>query len=181
MLALLFSTIENERFLNRKEEVELLNELHQANIKLKEEIKAYPINEQYAEEIIEQNQTLRIERNNLIRENEQLKKTLTKTEEKKNHERYIVDDCGSIIDIETREFYDYPEDDCKVLNKQWNDICDLDEECAKYLADKIQSLEEFEQWTNVLRNKIIEQKHRIQKLEGMLTMFEFIESNKEEK
>ena len=103
------------------------------------------------------------------------------TKEKKYYERYIVDDCGSIIDIETREFYDYPEDICKVLNKQWNDICDLDEECAKYLAANIQSLEEFEQWTNVLKNKIIEQKHRIQKLEGMLTMFEFIESNKEEK
>ena len=98
------------------------------------------------------------------------------TEEKKYYERYIVDDCGSIIDIETREFYDYPEDICKVLNKQWKDICDLDEKCAKYLADK----KEFEQWTNVLRDKIIEQKHRIQKLEGMLTMFKFIE-NEEEK
>lgn len=99
------------------------------------------------------------------------------TEEKKYYERYIVDDCGSIIDIETREFYDYPEDICKVLNKQWNDICDLDEECAEYLANNIQSLEEFEQWTDVLKNKIIEQKHRIQKLEGMLTMFEFIEDD----
>ena len=103
------------------------------------------------------------------------------TEEKKYYERYIVDDFGSIIDIETREFYDCPEDICKVLNKQWNDIRDLDEECAGYLANNIQSLEEFEQWTNVLKNKIIEQKHRIQKLESMLTMFEFVEENKEEK
>lgn len=100
------------------------------------------------------------------------------TEEKEYYERYIVDDCGSIIDIETREFYDYPEDVCKVLNKQWKDICDLDEEAGQYLADRIQALEEFEQWTNVLKNKIIEQKHRIQKLESMLIMFDFIEEEK---
>lgn len=46
------------------------------NEQLKEEIRAYPINEQYAEEIMQQNQKLRIERNDLRRENEQLKKQL---------------------------------------------------------------------------------------------------------
>ena len=49
-------------------------QLQEENEQLKEEIRAYPINEQYAEEIMQQNQKLRIERNNLQRENEQLRK-----------------------------------------------------------------------------------------------------------
>lgn len=48
-------------------------QLQEENEQLKEEIRAYPINEQYAEEIMQQNQKLRIERNNLQRENEQLR------------------------------------------------------------------------------------------------------------
>ena len=54
--------------------VDLVNEQQGIISALKEEIRAYPINEQYAEEIIQQNQKLRIERNDLRRENEQLKK-----------------------------------------------------------------------------------------------------------
>lgn len=56
-----------------KYQCNLMNELYDENEQLKEEIRAYPINEQYAEEIIEQNQKLLIERNDLRRENEQLK------------------------------------------------------------------------------------------------------------
>ena len=56
--------------------VNLLNELNDENEQLKEEIRAYPINEQYAEEIMQQNQKLRIERNDLRIKNEKLKKKL---------------------------------------------------------------------------------------------------------
>ena len=50
--------------------------LKEENEQLKEEIKAYPINEKYAEEIMQQNQKLRIERNDLRIQNEKLKKKL---------------------------------------------------------------------------------------------------------
>lgn len=59
--------------LNIFECADLLNKLTDENERLKEEIRAYPINEQYAEEIMQQNQKLRIEKNDLRRENEQLK------------------------------------------------------------------------------------------------------------
>lgn len=47
-------------------------ELKEKNKQLKEEIRAYPINEEYTEEIMQQNQKLRIERNHLRKENEEL-------------------------------------------------------------------------------------------------------------
>lgn len=66
--------LENDCILLSDDVVDLLNALYEENKRLKEEIKAYPINKQYAEEIIKQNKKLRIERNHLRRENEQLKK-----------------------------------------------------------------------------------------------------------
>lgn len=59
---------------------DLLNQLTKENKQLKEEIRAYPINEQYAEEIMQQNQKLRIERNDLRRENKQLREELSECE-----------------------------------------------------------------------------------------------------
>lgn len=32
-------------------------------------------------------------------------------------ERYIIDDCGTLIDIETRNTYDYVDEICPVLNR----------------------------------------------------------------
>ena len=54
----------------------IIKKLFKENIKLKEEIKTYPINEQYAEEIIQQNKKLRIERNKLKKENDDLLKSI---------------------------------------------------------------------------------------------------------
>ena len=61
---------------SNKELVRKYLQLKEENEQLKEEIRAYPINEEYAEEIIQQNQKLRIERNDLRRENKQLRKEL---------------------------------------------------------------------------------------------------------
>lgn len=48
-------------------------------------------------------------------------------------ERYIVDTTGSIVDIEERVFYDYPEDVCKILNKYHNKESKEEEENIKTL------------------------------------------------
>lgn len=51
-----------------------IKELKEKNKQLKEEIRAYPINEEYAEEIMKQNKNLRIEKIDLQTRNKKLKK-----------------------------------------------------------------------------------------------------------
>ena len=40
----------------------------------------------------------------------------------------MVDDCGTLIDMETRDNYDYVEEVCPVLNEQDKRIRELEEE-----------------------------------------------------
>lgn len=95
---------------------DLLNQLTKENEQLKEEIRAYPINEQYAEEIIQQNQKLRIERNDLRRENKQLREELSECEKF----RYSV----------FKRIEKTIEDNC-VLNKDAKYPCKAYDECLK--------------------------------------------------
>ena len=43
-------------------------------------------------------------------------------------ERFIVDDAGTLIDMESRTTYDYVSEVCPVLNKQEERIRELEEE-----------------------------------------------------
>ena len=43
-------------------------------------------------------------------------------------ERFMVDDAGTLIDMETRDNYDYVEEVCPVLNEQDKRIRELEEE-----------------------------------------------------
>lgn len=40
-------------------------------------------------------------------------------------ERFIIDDCGTLIDMETRDTYDYVEEVCPVLNIHEEQIKEL--------------------------------------------------------
>ena len=42
--------------------------------------------------------------------------------------RYMVDDAGSLIDMETRDTYDYVDEVCPVLNEQVEQINELEKE-----------------------------------------------------
>lgn len=46
-------------------------------------------------------------------------------------ERFIIDDCGTLIDIETRKHYDYVSEICPLLNEFANEIMNLGAENTK--------------------------------------------------
>ena len=73
--------------------------LQKENEQLKEEIRAYPINEQYAEEIMQQNQKLRIERNDFRIENKKLRKTINEVIELLTEEVDLFSDKATEHDI----------------------------------------------------------------------------------
>lgn len=60
-------------------------------------------------------------------------------------ERFIIDDAGTLIDIRTRETYDYVSDVLPILNKLNNEIIYLNEENAKLLSERINDFEQFEE------------------------------------
>ena len=69
---------ENEQLEKGKmEALSLLGGEIDKNEQLRKEIRAYPLNEEYAEEIIRQNQKLRCEIYDLRRENEQLERVIS--------------------------------------------------------------------------------------------------------
>ena len=47
-------------------------------------------------------------------------------------ERYMVDDCGTLIDMQTRNTYDYVSEVCPVLNMQDKRIKELEDELELY-------------------------------------------------
>lgn len=50
-------------------------------------------------------------------------------------ERFMVDDAGTLINMETRDTYDYVEEVCPVLNEQEERINELELENAKHIGD----------------------------------------------
>ena len=66
----------------------------------------------------------------------------------------------------------------KKLNEQQStieakdkEIAELDQQCADFLGDKIKALEEFEECTDKLKAKILEQQDTIQELERKLKKY----------
>ena len=51
------------------------------------------------------------------------------------------------------------------------EIAELDQQCADFLGDKIKALEEFEECTDKLKAKILEQQDTIQELERKLKKY----------
>ena len=49
-------------------------------------------------------------------------------------ERYIIDDCGTLIDIETRNTYDYVSEICPILNR-YDAILKTKNETIKFHVD----------------------------------------------
>lgn len=47
--------------------------------------------------------------------------------------RYMVDECGTLIDKETRKTYDYVSEVCPLLNTQNNKISNLNNLLSDYL------------------------------------------------
>jgi hypothetical protein len=54
-------------------------------------------------------------------------------------ERYIIDDCGTLIDIETRNTYDYVSEICPVLNR-YDAILKENEDIIDKQSDRIITL-----------------------------------------
>lgn len=91
-------------------------------------------------------------------------------------ERFKIDG-GFIFDNEIDDFLDI-EDTCNVLNEQQStieakdkEIAELDQQCADFLGDNIKALEEFEECTDKLKAKILEQQDTIQELERKLKKY----------
>ena len=75
-----YKIMDNDTDLNESEVVDLLNKLYEENKQLK---KSEKINMEYAEQIVEENQKLRIAKNDLRIENERLK----------SRNNYNLEDC----------------------------------------------------------------------------------------
>lgn len=73
-----YKIMDNDTDLNESEVVDLLNKLYEENEQLK---KSEKINREYAEQIVEENQKLRIAKNDLRIENEQLRKQIQNYEQ----------------------------------------------------------------------------------------------------
>ena len=73
-----YKIMDNDTDLNESEVVDLLNKLYEENEQLK---KSEKINMEYAEQIVEENQKLRIAKNDLRIENEQLRKQIQNYEQ----------------------------------------------------------------------------------------------------
>lgn len=72
--------------------------------------------------------------------------------------------------IEDKDYYKFS-DICNVLNNQQatieakdKEIAELDQQCADFLGDKIKALEEFEECTDKLKQKIFDYKFEIKRL-----------------
>ena len=76
------------------------------------------------------------------------------------NKRYVVDDAGTLIDIQTRDTYDYVSDVCDVLNEKDKSIKILTNHNKEYvrsiniLEDKLKKLKELEKENQeLLKNK----------------------------
>ena len=83
----------------------------------------------------------------------------------KRYKRFYVSESENQLTIYDNEglddYYHLGNDErdvkgiCKLLNEQQDEINDLHQENANLLGDKIRSLEEFENFTNKLKKKIL--------------------------
>ena len=79
------------------------------------------------------------------------------------HERYMIDNCGTLIDKKTCTCYDYLEEILPTLNQQENQLKPIKEICTKYnipLEDLPEVLEEYitldnEEYEEKLRERTI--------------------------
>lgn len=75
-------------------------------------------------------------------------------------ERYMVDDAGTLIDMQTRDTFDYVSDVCDVLNEKDKSIKILTNHNKEYvrsiniLEDKLKKLKELEKENHVLNAKV---------------------------
>ena len=77
-------------------------------------------------------------------------------EERIMTERFIVDDCGTLIDMHTRDTFDYVSDVCLVLNKLVDENEQLKQE-NKGIQDKVwKLLELLEKEKGIDKRKIID-------------------------
>lgn len=90
----------------------------------------------------------------------------------KKYEIAELSDGEKVVwDTETNEHFNF-ESAVACLNEQQStieakdkEIAELDQQCADFLGDKIKALEEFEECTDKLKAKILEQQATIDKLE----------------
>ena len=73
----------------------------------------------------------------------------------------VCDDGGKMLNSEVVD----------LLNEQQKEIAELDQQCADFLGDKIKALEEFEECTDKLKAKILEQQSTITELERKLNKY----------
>ena len=64
-------------------------------------------------------------------------------------ERFIVDDCGTLIDMQTRDTFDYVSDVCSLLNEQHETIQRLQENINELLSVNVE--EELEKENKQLK------------------------------
>lgn len=78
-------------------------------------------------------------------------------------ERYMIDNCGTLIDKKTCKTYDYIEEILPILNQQENQLKPIKEICNKYhipIKDLPELLEEYitldnEEYEEKLRERTI--------------------------
>ena len=96
----------------------------------------------------------------------------------KKYEIAELSDGEKVVwDTETNEHFNF-ESAVACLNEQQaiieakdKEIAELDQQCADFLGDKIKALEEFEECTDKLKAKILEQQDTIQELERKLKKY----------
>ena len=89
--------------------------------------------------------------------------------------RFIVDDCGTLIDMHTRDTFDYVSDVCDLLNRQHETIQRLNENIDELLSVNVEEklLEENES----LKKVIAENEKMIQSTYDELTKLRCIKKN----
>ena len=77
-------------------------------------------------------------------------------------ERFMVDDCGTLIDMTNRNTYDYVSDVCDLLNEQQETIHRLKQNIDELLSVNVEEelLKENEQLKNICKNLINEVNNR---------------------
>jgi hypothetical protein len=63
-------------------------------------------------------------------------------------ERFMVDDCGTLIDMQTRHTFDYVSDVCSLLNELHKEVMDLRRENTKFKLIVSEIIEDMQKYVD---------------------------------
>jgi hypothetical protein len=63
-------------------------------------------------------------------------------------ERFMVDDCGTLIDMQTRDTFDYVSDVCSLLNELHKEVMDLRRENTKFKLTVSEIIEDMQKYVD---------------------------------